>query len=342
MSSKPTSIWDSEKIDKLMEEYKSMFTVEKDKSVTPQKVTFVLKKGYAQRKADFIYTQIYKAHDKLFDATMGHIRATTPTQASTMKCDILSCMYEAMMLYWTPGSGSSMSYFINIIRTRIPWYFNGKLASSPTTGSPSKLKDPIHSIPIGNRTKEEAREELITWAKERYYNTEDYEIQSQGANTLTLYRIYYSEEEILPDSYDIQETQELDHIWEDICPDLLAEYVPDVVTAPKYNHLAIIMCSLVKGLVTWNKGNLNDKGQSKAWGTVDGIQHRLPKKHEGPMIWLLHALQKHSDIKLTMSDVKLCLYTVRSALKLYLEDYPVDKPYVYGSNGILFDAGQEY
>ena len=328
---KNTNVWDRDKIDPILREYKALFTTHIDKSVKPQKVQHILTNPEDKRKAEVLFEEVHKAFTSLYWAA-GNMTRNPKVVLTEMEADVLSNVYQEYMLRWDPESKtSSMSYFLYIIQQRIAWFFTDKLAcSNKNTKVNKQFVDHLIKIDEKNlkknkrKTVKQAKEEAEKILKE-HFNEENYEVIRY---TPTHFAIVHREKLIVRDFTEYEDFQDIEPVlnwshFDHVDFEEVGYYIPDVVVSKKHQELAHTLLDFVKDVVD---GEIN------------------LRKNQSSAIWIINALQTRTSYAVNPFDVKIAKQVLRKAYEYYLEENQdnLHPPAIYGSLGAIKAVDDEY
>jgi hypothetical protein len=329
---KNVNVWDREKIDPVLREYKALFKTKIDKSQKPQKVEHILTNPEDKLKADKLFSEIYDAFTSLYWAS-GNMTRNGKVLLKEMEADVLSNVYQEYMLRWDPDSKtSSMSYFLYIIQQRIAWFFTNKLAcSNKLTRIDKRFVDCLIKIDENNlkknkrKTVKEAKEEAEKILKERFDGSEDYKVIRYNA---TYFAIVHREKLIVRDFSEYEDFQDIEpalnyNHFQNVDFEEVGYYIPDVVVSKKHQELAHTLLDFVKDVVD---GEIN------------------LRKNQSSAIWIINALQTRTSYAVNPFDVKIAKQVLRKAYQYYLEENNdnLAPPTIYGSLGAIKSSDNEY
>lgn len=310
--------WDNEVVGAAMRKYRLAHTVTSTSIPGQTKLQrdIVLKNEDDHAEMQKLYrTVIYPAHKRLTRHYLAY-KNIDKDHREAMTEDILTYLYEVMMLWWDPHkSTSAYSYFASAISTNISHFYSGKMACSPQWTAEKDSEFVIRDIDVGPEGVEEAKANL---AKEMQSldmrEGVDFEIKSYyGDKKVKAAQYKRTQRHHLDDDDDIAEG--FTHsIWSEICLQTLSEYIPDVVIAQKYHKLAFAVLEVLKEVIdgTWRSGT--------------GSRLRF---------WLLSRVQLEVGWAVTQHDLKLTFFVLRKAFEYYLEDFPLDGETEYGECGLI-------
>ena len=328
---KNTNVWDRDKIDPILRQYKALFTTNIDRSIRPYKVEHILTNPEDKVKADKLFAEVHEAFQKLYWA-VGNMTGNCLKVLREMEADVISHTYQEYMLRWDPQSKtSSMSYFIYIIRQRIAWFFTEKLASSrKQTKIDKRFIDALVKIDESNlkknkrKTVNQAKEEAEAILRDRFDNSDDYKVIRHSPN---YFAVVHKEQLIVrdfseyDDFQDIAPAMDYSH-WDNVDFEEIGYYIPDVVVSKKHQDLAHVLLEFVQDL---------------AVGSVK-ISH-----NQSSAYWIYNAVQTRSDYAVTPFDLKIAKQVLRKAYQYYLEENQdsLHPPEIYGSLGAIKSAEYE-
>ncbi len=256
---------------------------------------------------DTLYPVIRSEHEKLLRSWLSIKKI--PTDHETLN-DALSHLHHVMIQYWKPNTGtSSMSYFITAINTWCAMHFTGGTPSSVKTHMPAGKWAIEREAPVVSKRKDKKRIRQELEAEGR--DPDDYVIKKKGTSWIIHHKTVGQLKHIEPGD-DIQE-QKWAHAFDDVCLETLKEYVPDVVTSRQYQDGARVLIDLVK-VIRSDRINLTGRG----------VQ-----------LWLQSALNERLSWPVTPPDMKMMLWTVRTAYGYYKEDFPPEVHTAYGNDGYI-------
>ena len=326
-----TNVWDREKIDPILKQYKALFKTNIDKSQKPQKVEHILINPEDKLKADKLFSEIYDAFTSLYWAC-GNMTRNPKIVLTEMEADVLSNVYQEYMLRWDPNSKtSSMSYFLYIIQQRIAWFFTDKLAcSNKNTKLSKQFVDHLIKIDENNlkknkrKTVAQAKEEAEKILKERF-DEDNYEVIRY---TPTHFAIVHREKLIVRDFSEYEDFQDIEpalnyNHFQNVDFEEVGYYIPDVVVSKKHQELAHTLLDFVKDVVD---GEIN------------------LRKNQSSAIWIINALQTRTSYAVNPFDVKIAKQVLRKAYQYYLEENNdnLAPPTIYGSLGAIKSSDNEY
>lgn len=307
--------WNEEEVSAAMREYKNAHVVTKTRIPGNQKmqIDIILNDASKHGRMQMLYREIiYPAHKKLAAAYLNY-KSVNSEDREQMLYDVVTFMYETMMLYWNANAGTSTySYFAYAVNTSIAHYFGGKLASSPEWTKEKEVKYIIReedsNISNVDIKVENIKQSLNSTGME---DGVDYNIKvTPNGKKIKAYTTvkttkYYMDErdDIVEDSYQ--------DLWNQVCLKTLSEYIPDVNMPKKYQDLAYALLEIIGEII------------SGTYSKSSAIRIDF---------WLLSRVQLNVGWSVTSPDIKLSYHVVRTALKYYLEDFPLEAPPEYGES----------
>lgn len=315
--------WDNDLMGDAMGKYRLAHTVTSTPIPGQTKLQrdIVLKNPSEYAEMQKLYNDvIYPAHKRLTVAFLEY-KNIDKEYREQMTDDIVTYLYEVMMLWWDPAAKtSSYSYFASAISTNISHFYSGKMACSPQWTAEKEAEFILRDVKIGDKTVKQISKAIVKeMAKVGMVEGQDYHLKEYGGGgNKGVKAVHYKRvhRHHLDDEDDISQGPSLG-IWEDICLKTLSEYVPDVVIAKKYHSLAFAVLDFL--------GDIID-------GTCDAkIGRRLD-------FWLLSRVQLEVGWAVTQYDLKMTFYVIRKAFEYYLEDFPLEKQTEYGDCGLIIGA----